>query len=83
MVRYFFCDKGWGDDGRCMSIVRLTEIMVENPDKGYAMIDEGQFQCHVGEFVRDASVLKGRSVDFRSDGRSEDDDEPFAWKQID
>ncbi len=47
----FFVDKtGFDDQGPALSIERfLVQMRV---GLGYAMIEEGQFQCYVGEFNR-------------------------------
>ncbi len=46
-----FVDKtGLDDRGPAMSIGGLIARMVIG--RGYAMIEEGQFQCYVGEFTR-------------------------------
>jgi len=74
--RYMFCDKGFGDEeGRCLSVKGLAEICKANPDRGYAIIEEGQFQMHVGEFVRDDTT----EAEFESCGGGEDTDRPHVW----
>ncbi len=47
----YFVDKtGFDDQGPALSIERfLVQMRV---GLGYAMIEEGQFQCYVGEFTR-------------------------------
>lgn len=47
----YFVDKTGGDDeGPAMSIEGLIARMT--PGRGYAIIEEGQFQCYVGEFTQ-------------------------------
>ena len=51
LLRVLFVDKsGWGQRGEAaLSFDELTETVV--PGRAYGIVDEGQFQMHLGEFV--------------------------------
>jgi hypothetical protein len=53
-----FCDKlgGWGSDGRSAGIGEILDWLKVN--RAYAIIEEGQFQLVLGEFVRSATKIE-------------------------
>ena len=52
LVRELFCDSsGFGQDGEAaLSFKQLMNTLKEG--MGYAVIEEGQFQVHLGEFEK-------------------------------
>lgn len=56
LVETYFLDKtGLGSPGEpALTIGEFYKKVV--PGRGYALIEEGQFQCYVGEFVRTEEV---------------------------
>ena len=59
-----FCDMtGFGGSGEPaltteQTMERLHELFTENPKYGYAIIEYGQFQCHVGVFLKQVKRRK-------------------------
>lgn len=52
LVARLFVDKsGWGAEGEAAMTQRQFAERVQ-PGFGYGMIEEGEFQCYVGEFTR-------------------------------
>jgi hypothetical protein len=58
MVNEHFVDKsGWGGEHEpALTIEKFLSMM--KPGYGYAMIEEGQFQCYVGEFEKIQGLRK-------------------------
>jgi hypothetical protein len=52
-VNHYFVDKtGWGRPGElALTIEEFIDKMI--PGRAYALIEEGEMQCYVGEFVRE------------------------------
>ena len=62
LVEEYFVDKtGFGaDDEPALTIQGFLKVL--KPGMGYAIIEEGEFQCYVGEFKKEASLTPGKDT---------------------
>ncbi len=63
LTRVFFVDSsGWGETGEgALTLEEFTEKLVVG--RGYGLIQEGQFQCHIGEFAVEGEESEEVDID--------------------